>query len=229
MMSRACASRRSRKRGQRLEGHAETVFARELGKLRKDLAHFNRIRIAHIDCGCSLCAQLRTQLQCRAIRLDGISRAQVEHFQRANTHPRFRQRSRKCFRFGRRDERRRKIGGGWTQRLTRSKPALFALRISSVGSVSESVKESKQSFIYLDPIPLCSAARSTNDARILNVWRHLEHVAVGSRLFTSFILDAVFERHFRADHRLAAHLHELRIVIQRPDDVAGEFRRLSVR
>src|ERR1700688_1402426 len=62
---------------------------------------------------------------------------------------------------------------------------------------------------------------STDDERILNSGRHLERIAVGRRLSTIRILDAVLERHLRTYHRLTPHLHQFRIVMESPNDVTG--------
>src|SRR5579862_4945829 len=84
--------------------------------------------------------------------------------------------------------------------------------------------------LHPHPPPCDSAVRRgsalADDIGILYPRLHVVRVAIGLRLPPPCVRDAVFQRHLGADDRLSTHVHELWIVVERPQDVPGEFRRL---
>src|SRR5437879_53733 len=64
-----------------------------------------------------------------------------------------------------------------------------------------------------------------DDVGVLHPGLDAVGVAIGGRLAAALVLQAVLHRRLGPDQRLAADLHELGIVVQRPDNVASELRR----
>jgi hypothetical protein len=64
-------------------------------------------------------------------------------------------------------------------------------------------------------------------APILLVWVHTVEFAVGGRLSPPVIRDAILDRQLGADQRLTAYIDEIGIVVQRPNDMAGQLRSLG--
>ena len=59
--------------------------------------------------------------------------------------------------------------------------------------------------------------------RLLADGMYTEQLAVRRWLAVVFILDAVFDREFGADQCAATHVHQIAVVVQRPDDMTGEL------
>src|ERR1700677_2659975 len=66
----------------------------------------------------------------------------------------------------------------------------------------------------------------SDDIRILHPRLHLMRVAIGLGLPPPFVRDAILQGHLGADNRLSTQVHQLRIIIECPEDVPAEFRRL---
>ncbi len=52
-------------------------------------------------------------------------------------------------------------------------------------------------------------------------------LSVGRRLSTFFVFDSILDRQFGADQRVPADFHELGVVVERPDDMAGQLGRFG--